>query len=102
MSNKLTGGIVTAPLAQIDTPLLAIALVQGGAGVPASLAEFDRAEGGVMARALTTSDFEGKRDDTTLLYPGAAKHQRVLLVGLGKSGDVTLNSIRRAANIAVK
>src|SRR5689334_1889396 len=102
MSNKLTGGIVTAPLAQIDTPWPASALCQGGAGVPASLAEFDRAAGGVVARALTSGDFKGKRDDTALLYPGAAKPQRVLLVGLGKAGDVTRNSIRRAAAIAAK
>src|SRR5881394_1984446 len=91
----------TAPLAQIETPLLAVALAQGGA-VPPSLAEFDRAAGGIVARAMISGDFKGKRDETALLYPGGAKPQRVLLVGLGKAGDVTRNGIRRAAAVAAK
>src|SRR6266567_587738 len=65
---KLTSGVATAPLPQIDTPLLAVALAQGSA-VPASLADLDRAAGGIVARAITSGDFKGKRDETTLLYP---------------------------------
>src|SRR5213082_359722 len=90
--SKMTGTTLTAPLAQVETPLLAVALAQGGA-VPASLAEFDRAAGGIVARAMISGDFKGKRDETALLYPGGAKPQRVLLVGLGKAGDVTRNGI---------
>src|SRR6059058_2911488 len=99
--SKMTGTTLTAPLAQVETPLLAVALAQGGA-VPASLAEFDRAAGGIVARAMISGDFKGKRDETALLYPGGAKPQRVLLVGLGKAGDVTRNGIRRAAAVAAK
>jgi len=97
----MTGTTLTAPLAQIETPLLAVALAQGGA-VPPSLAELDRAAGGVVGRAITSGDFKGKRDETALLYPGGAKPQRLLLVGVGKPGDVTRNSVRRAAAVAAK
>ena len=97
----MTGTTVTVPLPRIETPLLAIALAQGGA-VPASLAELDRAAGGVVGRAITSGDFKGKRDETALLYPGGAKPQRLLLVGLGKPADVTRNSVRRAAAVAAK
>ncbi|PYP36316.1 MAG: leucyl aminopeptidase [Gemmatimonadetes bacterium] len=97
----MTSGVAHAPLAQIDTPLLAVALSQGST-VPASLADLDRASGGVVTRAITSGDFKGKRDETTLLYPGGAKPARVLLVGLGKPGDVTRNTIRRAAAVAAK
>ncbi|PYO60238.1 MAG: leucyl aminopeptidase, partial [Gemmatimonadetes bacterium] len=97
----MTSGVASAPLSQVDTPLLAVALAQGSV-VPASLADLDRAAGGVVARAITSGDFKGKRDETTLLYPGAAKSQRVLLVGVGKPGEVTRNSIRRAAAVAAK
>src|SRR2546427_4252891 len=86
--SKMTSGVASAPLSQVDTPLLAVALAQGSV-VPASLADLDRAAGGVVARAITSGDFKGKRDETTLLYPGAAKSQRVLLVGVGKPGEVT-------------
>src|SRR6266704_7104058 len=99
--SKLTSTVVTAPLAQVETPLLAVALAQGP-GVPASLAELDRATGGVVARAITSGDFTGKRDETTLLYFGACKADRVLLVGVGKPGEVTRSSVRRAAAVAGK
>src|SRR6266550_102752 len=74
---KLKSGVASAPLPQVDTPLLAVALAQGSA-VPASLADLDRAAGGIVARAITSGDFKGKRDETTLLYPSGAKRARVL------------------------
>src|SRR5256712_2359068 len=98
---KLTSGVASTPLPQIATPLLAAAPARGGA-VPASLADLDRAAGGIVARAITSGDFKGKRDETALLYPSGAKPQRVLLVGLGKPGEVTRNTIRRAAAVAAK
>src|SRR5207244_8002246 len=73
-----------------------------GSGRPTSLADLDRAAGGVVARVITSGDFKGKRDETTLLYPTGAKSERVLLVGLGKPGEVTRNAIRRAAAVAAK
>jgi leucyl aminopeptidase len=97
----MTGTTVTTSLAQIEAPLLAIAVAQGAA-VPASLAELDRAAGGMVGRAITSGDFKGKRDETALLYPDGAKPQRLLLVGLGKPVDVTRNSVRRAAAVAAK
>ena len=99
--SDFTSGAVNVPLAQVETPLLAVALAQGTA-VPASLADFDRAAGGVVTRAVSSGDFKGQRDETALLYPGSAKPQRLLLVGLGKPGEVTRTAIRRAAAVAAK
>src|SRR5258708_39478306 len=99
--SKMTSGIASAPLAQVDVPLLAVALAQGSA-LPTSLADLDHAAGGVVARVIASGDFKGKRDEATLLYPSGAKPERVLLVGLGKPGEVTRNSIRRAAAVAAK
>src|SRR2546430_9695381 len=97
----ITSTLATAPLAQVETPLLAVALAQGPA-LPASLAELDRAAGGGLARAIASGDFKGKRDDSLLLYPSGGKAQRILLVGVGQSGEVTRSSIRRAAPVAAK
>ena len=97
----MTSGVASAPLSQLDTPLLAVALAQGSA-IPASLADLDRTAGGVVARVITSGDFKGKRDETTLLYPSGVKPARVLLVGLGKPGDVSRNTIRRAAAVSAK
>src|SRR5712691_9696214 len=99
--SKMTSGVASAPLAQVDAPLLAVALGQGSA-LPTSLADLDRAAGGVVARVITSGDFKGKRDETTLLYPTGAKPERVLLVGMGKPGEVTRTAIRRAAAVAAK
>ena len=99
--SEIKSSDVSAPLAQVETPLLAIALAQGNT-LPASLAELDRAAGGVMTRAIKSGDFKGKRDETALLYPGGVKPERLLLVGMGKGGEITRNSIRRAAGVAAK
>src|SRR2546429_6727672 len=99
--SKMTSGVASAPPAQVDAPLLAVALGQGSV-LPASLADLDRAAGGVVARVITSGDFKGKRDETTLLYPTGAKPERVLLVRLGKPGEVTPTAIRRAAAVAAK
>src|SRR5438876_2163406 len=98
--SEITSTLVTAPLAEVDTPLLAVALAQGAA-LPASLGELDRAAGGGLARAISSGDFKAKRDESLLLYP-SGKAQRILLVGVGKSGEVTRSSIRRAAAVAAK
>ncbi|HYK83115.1 MAG TPA: leucyl aminopeptidase [Gemmatimonadales bacterium] len=97
----MTSSVLTTPLPAVATPLLAVALAQGS-GAPASLGALDRAAGGVIARAIASGDFKGKRDEAVLLYPAAGPAERLLLVGLGKPGEVTRTSIRRAAAVAAK
>jgi len=100
-ANTITSAVATTALPQIETPLLAVAVAQG-ADVPASLAALDKAAGGLVARAITSGDFKGKRDETSLLYPPAGKPQRILLVGVGKASEVTRNAMRRAAAVAAR
>ncbi|HEY6809193.1 MAG TPA: leucyl aminopeptidase [Gemmatimonadales bacterium] len=97
----MNASVVTTALEQLETPLLAVA-VPAGTAVPASLAALDKATGGAIARALATGDFRGKRDEIALLYGGASKVQRVLLIGVGKAADVTRGGLRRAAAVAGK
>jgi leucyl aminopeptidase len=93
--------ILARPLADVETPVLALLLPTGGS-LPPSLASFDKATGGALQRALGAGDWKGKRDETLLLYPSAGSVQRVLLVGLGKAEDVDRNTLRRAAAVAAK
>jgi leucyl aminopeptidase len=95
MKSSTTG----KPVAQVETPLLAVAVPQG-ATLPASLAELD-GRGGVLARAFAAGDYKGKRDETLLVY-GGGKAQRILLVGVGKPGEITRTALRRAAAVAAK
>ncbi|HTH63855.1 MAG TPA: leucyl aminopeptidase [Gemmatimonadales bacterium] len=92
--------LITKPLIEIETPLLAIA-VPASTELPASLAPIDQITGGAVSRALASGDFKGKRDETLLAY-GTGKARRVLLVGVGKPAEVTHNIVRRAAAVAAK
>jgi len=96
----MKSSVAAKPLAQVETPLLAIAVPQS-TSLPASLADLDRAAGGVLARALGAGDYKGKRDETLLVY-GSGKAQRILLVGVGKAGEVTRSALRRAAAVGAK
>jgi len=96
----MKSSVAATPLAQVETPLLAIAVPQS-TSLPASLADLDRAAGGVLARALGAGDYKGKRDETLLVY-GSGKAQRILLVGVGKAGEVTRSALRRAAAVGAK
>src|SRR5579859_2600658 len=92
--------VVTTPLASLETPLLAVIVPSGNALSPA-LADLDRATGGTLGRAISTGDYKGKKDETALFY-GTGPAQRVLLVGVGKAGEVSRSSLRRAAAVAGK
>jgi leucyl aminopeptidase len=96
----MNSAIAAQPLAQVETPLLAVAVPQG-TSFPGSLADLDRAAGGVLTRAFTSGDYKGKRDETLLLY-GGGKAERILLVGVGKAGEVTRTGLRRAAAVAAR
>ncbi|MGH7607152.1 MAG: M17 family peptidase N-terminal domain-containing protein, partial [Gemmatimonadales bacterium] len=82
--------ISATPLAQVETPLLAVAVPQGP--LPPSLADLDRASGGVLARASGAGDFKGKRDESLLLY-GTGNTPRILLVGVGKAAEITRTAL---------
>src|SRR5258708_33365611 len=96
----MKSSVAAKPLAQIETPLLAVAVPQG-TSLPASLADLDRAAGGVLARALGAGDYKGKRDELLLVY-GGGKAQGILLVGVGKAGEGTRSALPRAAAVAAK
>ena len=84
--------ISTRALATMETPLLAIVVAQGGA-VPFKDA--------AVERAIASGDYKSKKDEVLLIY-GLGSAERILLVGLGKTNEVTRNAVRRAAAVAAK
>lgn len=64
---------------------------------------FDKALQGAISKTLKSGDFKGKLN-TTFLLPTYDKTpaRRLLLVGLGKEKDFTLDRARQAAGTAVK
>jgi leucyl aminopeptidase len=63
----------------------------------------DRALGGTIARLLRRGDFKPKPGSVHLLYPeGRIGAERLVLAGLGKRSDLTLNRLRQAAGKAAQ
>lgn len=63
----------------------------------------DRALGGSLRKLVQSKEFEGKANDALLYHTqGAVPAKRLLLVGLGKKKDVTLETIRQAMGTAAK
>lgn len=63
----------------------------------------DRALGGSIKAAVDSGDFKGKVGECLLFYSGGkVAAPRVLLVGIGKQEDFTLDCVRRAAAAAAK
>ena len=91
--------VLPAAPAGFETPLLAIAVARGA--LPPSLSALDQATGGALGRLFAAGDFNGKKDETALVYPpGPAP--RVLLLGMGKPDETSRTGIRRAASVAAK
>lgn len=52
--------------------------------------------------ALSVMTFKGKENETFILYPQGLRTKRLLLVGLGKIGNLSRERLRRAASTAAK
>src|SRR5690606_15090887 len=84
-----------------DTPLLVLALPKG-ATLTDPLRALDARLGGALGRALDARDFRGARDETLRLSGIASGGpERVMLVGLGDTGDHA-GAARRAAAVAAR
>tara|TARA_B100000315_G_scaffold120298_1_gene110197 strand:+ start:7019 stop:8506 length:1488 start_codon:yes stop_codon:yes gene_type:complete len=82
------------------TDLLALGLFEDGE-LSSFQQEVDEKCGGIISARLKAEDFTGKSGNTLLLYSdGPAK--RILLTGLGKRKEFTLEKLRQAAGTAVK
>ena len=63
----------------------------------------DKSMGGVLRELLQTKEFEGKPNELALVHThGKVPAKRILLVGLGKEKDVTVDQLRQAMGHAVK
>ncbi len=104
MAQRTNLSVVRTDVTEHATPLLVVNVFQGEAELTGPTAKVDEALGGRISDVLRRGDFRGNPDETLLLYPppGALPAERVLLVGVGKRADLTLERIRRAAGAASK
>jgi leucyl aminopeptidase len=81
----------------IGTGTLVVGSLEDTKFLPAAK-RVDQAIGGALTRALAFSRFSGKRDQMLeILAPAGARASRIVLIGLGKAGDVTGDRIETTA-----
>lgn len=79
-----------------------VAGVYKNSQLSAAAAQLDTASGGAIRAHLELGDFTGEKSRTCMLYqlPGI-QAKRVLLVGLGEEGKLTLDTLMQATQAAV-
>lgn len=86
-----------------STDVIVISLFENIKKIPSELNALDKASGGVISSLLQNGDFTGKLNETTII-PTDKKiiPKRILLVGLGKSAEFSLDKVRQAAGTATR
>lgn len=91
----------SAVLAECKTQMLVLGCFSDAKQLDATNREIDRRLNGAIERVIKLGDFKGKDGTGTVVYGnGQIRAERVLLVGLGKQKQATIDTIRKAASLA--
>ena len=92
--------------AQAGADLLALPVARierKGSRLPAALASADRATRGQIQAAVASGDFQGKPDQSLLVYPDRRlRAKRVLLLGTGDAAKLDRDGLRQLAGRCVR
>ncbi len=86
-----------------STDVIIISLFENTKKIPSELNALNKTSGGVISSLLKNGDFTGKLNET-IVIPTNKKidPKRILLVGLGKSTEFSLDKVRQAAGTATR
>jgi leucyl aminopeptidase len=97
---------VTVQVGRAETTsaeVLVLTHCEGEALAKQDAALLDRALGGPLRKLVLSKEFEGKANEVLLYHTqGTVPAKRLVLVGLGKQSEVTLETIRQALGSAAK
>jgi leucyl aminopeptidase len=97
--------VQAAPLGSFDADAIVVNLFQGTTEPAGATGAIDQALNGAISRLIATGDFTGKSNQTAVLYPApdhSIQAARVIVVGLGKRDDFTLDKVRQASAAAAR
>lgn len=98
----LSISFAASPASKSSAGTAAVFFVSDALSFSGLLAALDKANGGMIARAVATNHFKGKTATTQLISGlSAGGYERVLLVGMGAEKDITLRSFEEAGGNAV-
>ena len=92
-------------LGAIDSDAIVVNLFQNTTDPTGATGSINQSLGGAISRLIATGDFTGRPNQTAVLYPlpdQDIKAPRVILVGLGKRDDFTLDKARQASATAAR
>ena len=90
-------------LAKEATDVLVLAGYEDDKSLPKTFQELDKALNGALLELSKSGEFKGTQNQTVIFHTrGAISAKRILLVGLGKRNDNTLDRIRQAAATCIK
>jgi len=90
------------PLEDLRADVLLVTLFQGETELKGRLSWLDRILGGQIGKLLTSGEVRGQYKEFAMLHVTGIGAQRVLLIGLGKREDLTLDRIRSVVAIAAR
>ena len=97
---------VTVQVGQAETTsteVLVLTHCDGEALAKQNAALLDQALGGSLSKLVQSKEFEGKANEVLLYHThGTVPAKRLVLVGLGKKSEVTIETIRQAMGSAAK
>jgi leucyl aminopeptidase len=95
--------VAVTPLAAVQADALVVGLYAEEAKPREAVAALDRALAGRLTEVLTTERFQAKPGQVTYVHAGGRLPAgRVVVAGLGKRAELTLETIRRAASAGVR
>jgi leucyl aminopeptidase len=103
---KLDIQVTRATINDVKVDALIVSLMEwepSDRPITGAVGALDQALSGAIRALLSGGDLKGKLNQTAVLYPrGAIAASRVIVVGVGKPQELTLDKIRQAAGTAAK
>ncbi|MFQ5964371.1 MAG: leucyl aminopeptidase [Candidatus Scalinduaceae bacterium] len=85
------------------TDVIVISLFEDAKEIPAELDALNKASGNVISNLLESNDFTGKLNEVLMIPTNKKiKPKRLMLVGLGKSKELSSDKIRQAAGTTAR
>jgi leucyl aminopeptidase len=90
-------------LAETETEVAVVAHFEGDVSLGDNAAKLDKKSGGMIGEIITRGDFTGRLNEVSVIYPREQlSTKRLVLVGLGKRADFSLERLRGAFSKAAQ
>ncbi len=87
---------VAGDIAEVEAGAVLLSIFEGDS-LEGDLARVDKALGGAISRLISQGEIKGKLDETNLIHSlGKLPAARVVVIGLGKKTELTLDRVRGA------